>query len=136
MIAVLFSLLACERQPSFVGPWEVVQVQRGEEVVEDAGFFDFDGRLSAVVLLRYSFSMQGGFEPIETPAPVVMGTNVEAVDIKTFYNERPEINTVELDELGVMDIEAYTSARAVLIGEIRWPGDGDEELESRLVLRR
>lgn len=130
----LIGLTACEREPSFVGPWDLVHVERGDDVVQDAGFFDFTGESLVVVFVAYAHD-EAGFEPLEQPIYTVDSTNVAAVDIETFYNEREPIEKVEIGAFGAFDIVSYTGIRTVFEGDVRWPGSEAVE-PTRIVLRR
>jgi hypothetical protein len=131
MTALLLVLLACEREPSFVGPWDVVHAERGGAEVDDVGFLDFDGAGSVVVFVAYD----GGFVPLQRPIYTQELTNVTSVDIETFYNEREPLPFVEVGGFGAFDVLAYTGIRTVFEGDVAWPGT-EEIARTTLILRR
>ena len=127
-------LAGCERPPSFVGPWDVVRVERGGDEQVDLGFLDFDGERNVVVFLAYDHGGDG-FVPLRRPVYEVVSTNVEAVDVEAFYDERTPIARLEIDGFGAFRIEEYTGIRTVLSGDVTWLGGLDEE-QTTMVLRR
>lgn len=133
-VALVLLLSACERNPSFVGPWDIVQAERGGDVQTDVGWLDFDGDGSVVVFLAYDHGGEG-FEPLQQPVYTTEATNITAVDVEGFYNERPPFETVEIGGFGVFDVDSYTGIRTVFVGPVTWLG-GPESERTTLVLRR
>ncbi len=134
VLALAALLAGCQRPPSFVGPWDVVRVERGGDEQFDVGFLDFDGERNVVVFMAYDHTSDG-FAPLPRPVYEVAGTNIEAVAVDAFYDERTPLERVEIDGFGVFRIEEYTGVRAVLSGSVTWLG-GFEEAPTTMVLRR
>lgn len=131
---VMVLLTACERNPSFVGPWDIVRADRGGDVQTDVGWLDFDGDGTVVVFLAYDHGTEG-FEPLLQPVYTTESTNITAVDVERWTEERPPFETVEIGGFGVFDVENYTGIRTVFTGDVSWLYGAATE-RTTLVLRR
>ncbi len=79
--------------------------------------------------------MRTGEIPLRRPVYTTDPTNITAVDVDGFYNERPPIEFVEIGGFGAFAIDEYTGTRTQLTGEVTWLG-GPDLAETTLILRR
>lgn len=114
LIGAALCLLAagCQRDPGFVGFWEVVAVSRDGVRQRDVGFFDFDGDGGVWVMSRYQF-LGGGWVPDPQPEAVRLTCSVyDREDVVDGYRERGETYEVWIDGLGTdaaLDVADYTA---------------------------
>jgi len=80
----------CQRDPGFVGYWEIVAVERDGQRQTDVGFLDFDGELGVQFFSRYLFTA-GSWAPDPHPELRFGASNVqEQDDVFEAYQEEGE----------------------------------------------
>jgi len=123
-VAALTTLGGCQRDPGFVGYWDITRVERGGRSQSDVGFLDFDGDGGVVFFTRYLF-VEGGWRPDPQPVLRVGGTNVESNDdVFEAYQEEGETFDLRIDVLSAepLSIDDYHPWRAEVSGpEVWWP---------------
>jgi hypothetical protein len=134
----LLALTGCQRDPVFVGYWEIARVERGGAVQSDVGFMDFDGDGEVVVFTRY---LHDGAAWVPDPSPIAResGCDVfEQDDIFEAYKEEGETYGLTIDLLSPerMKLDEYHPWRAEVGGPaLSWPGS-QTTLPTTVVLRR
>jgi len=123
-VLLVTALLAsgCKRDPSFVGYWEIVTVERQGQVQDDVGFLDFDGDGNVQLFSRYLFTA-GAWAPDPRPELRTSGTNVFTQDDAfEAYQEEGETFDLRIDILQPepLSIDDYHPWRAEVSGDAAW----------------
>ncbi len=93
---MLLLLGGCERDPTLIGFWEVLEWEVGEDVVVDAGTMEFNDDGKVICIFRYSYG-GGGFSPVAQPEVQELETSAgESEDFIGSYHEKGETYSVSI----------------------------------------
>lgn len=135
----------CERDPTLIGYWEILEWRVGESSAFDAGTMEFDDEGNVTCVLRYAFT-GSSFAAVRQPEVQVLETDVsESEDFIASYQEEGETYPVSIGRTdgygwgGAFEILDWTGGTARLHSDGAVPYGLEAEmtlLEMDLVIRR
>jgi hypothetical protein len=143
-VTPLLLLVGCERDPTFFGIWDIVEIERDGEAQQDMGFLEVMGDGKVSMLLRYTWG-GGDFHPEPHPDVIHGSTSQTAnFDFVETYHQKGETYTLMISPFGdnPFGVDRYTGDKATLTSaEAAWPDlatelPGTELLPMVLYLQR
>jgi hypothetical protein len=138
LLPLLAFAAGCQRDPTFFGYWDIVEVERDGVVQDDVGFFEVNDDTSVTVFVRYTWDGDG-FVPDPAPRTETGDTEEARQEFFGNYQTKGEEHFLLLPPFDAnFFVEEYFGDRATLTSDAAsWPRlETDQLLPTTLFVRR